>query len=392
MPNDFTPNEVRKPVSTPILDLETPLPLRRSPLRSQAVGFIFGLTSTLVFLASIRWDSDHFGVLPIILLIVSFGAIFVHEAGHLLAGRIVGFHFNSIQVAWFSFGFEYGKLTFRVRREMSMGGYASIQIGRIYRLRRRLMFFIAGGPAANILSLVVAVVTVNWFDLHKSWLALPAECLAFVSVLFTLVSLLPLARPGYQTDGARLEMLLTSRDKSKRWFCLAALANQQRRGKPPKLWNANWAKASASVRDHSRDEMSACWLAYICYSARKQPDLAASYLERCLALLKLAGEAMRDTLMLEASVFQAWERDNAEKSAKWLNLVKAPRRLPRLMQLRSTIAMNCAKRDFESAHANWREGLVFIERLPSTPVRDVVTASWSEWLTEIRERQKAIAG
>jgi hypothetical protein len=135
-----------------------------------------------------------------------------------------------------------------------------------------------------------------------------------------------------------------------------------------------------------------CQLAYICFSARKQPDWAADYLERCLALVGREGEGMRDTLILEASVFQAWERDNADKSATWLSLVKAPRRIPRLMQLRSAIAINCAKRDFESAHSNWREGLAFIEKLPPTPVRDLVSASWSEWLAEIRERQEATLG
>jgi hypothetical protein len=385
------PNGAEAPLPTPILDLTVPLPQRRSRLRSQVVGFVFGIASTLVFLASIREDSEHFGVTSLILFIAIFAAILVHETGHLLAGWMVGFHFNSIQVAWLSFGFEYGRLTVHVRRDMSAGGYASVQIDRIYHLRRRFMFFIAGGPAASILSVVVAVVTVNVFDLHKSWLATPAACLAFVSLLFGLVSLFPMAGQGRWSDGARLEMLITSRDKTRRWFCLAALSNEHRRGRSPKLWNTNWTKAAASVRDNSADEMSACWLAYICASSRKQADVAAGYLERCLELVGLAGETLRDTLMLEAAVFQAWERDDAGKSAKWLSRVKAPARLPRLMQMRGTIAMNCAKRDFESAHANWREGLTLIEKLPATPVRESLAGSWAEWLAEIRERETAQA-
>jgi len=381
----FMSNKAEKS-TTPILDLETALPLRRSRVRSQAVGFLFGLTSTLVFLVIIGRDSEHLGPLSFILFFTIFAAILVHEGGHLVAGRIVGFHFNSIHVAWFSFGLQYGKLTFRVSREMTAGGYASIQIDRIYRLRRRLMFFISGGPAASILSVLVAVAVVNTFNLHSSWLAMPAACLAFVSLLFSMVALLP--APGYRTDGARLEMLFTSRDKSRRWFCLAALTNQHRLGKSPKLWNANWVKTAASVRDSSKDEIAACWLAYISFSARKQPDLAAEYLERCLTLAGLESEAMRDTLILEASTFQAWERNDADKSVKWLSLIKSQKRIPRLMQLRNTIAMNCANRNFESAYSNWREGLSLIEKLPPTPVRDLLSASWADWMTEIRERQE----
>lgn len=356
---------------TPILDLEIPLPRRRFQLGSQAVGFVFGLASTLIFLTSIRGDSGHFGVVCLILIAAIFGAILIHEIGHILAGWIVGFHFNSIQVAWLSLGFEYGKLTLRVRNKTSVGGYATIQIDRICRLRKRLMFFIAGGPAASILSVVVIAVTVNVFDLHKSWLAAPAASVAFVCLWFGLVSLVPFSTQGYSSDGARLEMLITSRDKARRWFCLAALGNTHRRGKSPKLWNANWTKAATSVRDNSIDEVSACWLAYICASDRKQADLAAGYLERCLKLAGIVDEATRDTLILEAAVFQAWERENVDKSATWLSHVKAPRRMPKLMQLRSTIAMNCAKRDFESAHAHWREGLAFIEKLPPAPLRAI---------------------
>jgi hypothetical protein len=376
---------------TPILDLEVPLPPRRFQLGSQLVGFVFGLGSTLIFLTSIRGDSGHSGVTCLIFLAAIFGAILIHEIGHLLAGWIVGFHFNSIQVAWLSLGFEYGKLTLRVRNKTSLGGYATIQIDRIYRLRKRLMFFIAGGPAASILSVVVIAVTVNVFDLHKSWLAAPAASLTFVCLLLSMVNLLPFSTRGYSSDGARLEMLITSRDKARRWFCLAALGNAHRRGRSPRLLNSNWTKAATSVRDNSIDEVSACWLAYICASERKQADVAADYLERCLKLAGIVDGATRDTLILEAAVFQAWERDNIDKSAKWLSHVRAPRRMPKLMQLRSTIAMNCAKRDFESAHANWGEGLAFIEKLPPTPLRDSVSVSWSEWLIEIRERQGAKA-
>jgi hypothetical protein len=388
-PSLSRPNGAEVPLPTPILNLEIPLPQRKLLSRSQALGFVFGLVSTLVFLAGNRGDGEQFGLISVSLFVAILVAILVHEAGHLFAGRIVGFHFNSIQVGWLSLSFEYGRLTLHVHHGMSASGYASIQIDQIYRLRRRFMFFIAGGPAASILSVVVAVVAVNVFDLHKSWLATPAACLAFVSLLLGLLTLFPMARQGHWSDGARLEMLISSLNKTRRWFCLAALANEHRRGKSPKLWNANWIKGAASVRDSSEDEMSACWLAYLCASDQKRTDVAAGYLERCLELVGFAGETLRDTLMLEAAVFQAWHRDNAGRSATWLSRVKAPGRLPRLLQLRSTIAVNCALRDFESAHTNWREGLALIEKLPATPVRDSLNLSWSEWLAEIRERQLA---
>jgi hypothetical protein len=107
-------NGAEAPLPTPILDLEIPLPQRQSRLRSQALGFVIGLVSTLVFVASVRGDSEHFGRIAASLFIAIFLGILVHETGHLLAGWIVGFHFNSIQVGWLSLSFEYGRLTFHI--------------------------------------------------------------------------------------------------------------------------------------------------------------------------------------------------------------------------------------------------------------------------------------
>ena len=146
---------------------------------------MLGLFSTLSFFSHYELANDNPGLLVIALFCAIVVAILVHEAGHLLAGRLTGFHFNAIRVLWLSLSFEYGKLKLHFRREMSEAGYASIQIDRIYRLRRRLMFFIAGGVAANILSLVLVVVTVNALDPHKLWIAMPAACFAFVSLSYS---------------------------------------------------------------------------------------------------------------------------------------------------------------------------------------------------------------
>ena len=318
-------NDEERPSATPILNLENPLPAPQSKLRAKAFGFVIGLFSTLFFFATMSSVNDNPALLVIALFCAIVVVILVHEIGHLLAGRLVGFHFSSIRVLWFSLAFEYGKLTFHFRREMSAAGYASIQIDRIYRLRRRLMFFIAGGVAANILSLVLVVVAVNAFDLHSSWIAMPAACFSFVSLLLSMLSLAPIKRQGRWSDGARFEMLITSRDKARRWLSLAAIAHQHRLGKSPKLWNTDWVRAAASVRDGSVDEVRACWLAYLSASDRKQPELAGRFLERCLELVGIAGETMRDTLILEGAIFQAWERDNVEEATSWIELFEDPK-------------------------------------------------------------------
>ncbi len=271
---------------------------------------------------------------------------------------------------------------------MTVAGYASIQIDRIRRLRKRLMFFIAGGPGANFASVVLIAILANVVDLNGSWIATPTATFAYVSLVLCLMSLSPIGSRGYWTDGARIKALVTSREKARRWFCLAALGNAYRSGKAPKSWCSTWTKAATSLRDGSMDEVSGCLLAYFSASDRKQADLAAGYLERCLELTNLVGPTLRDVLALEAAVFQAWDRNDIEKATQWLQRVKALNRLPPLSRLRVAIAMDGAKKDFESAIGNWGQGQSLIERLPATKIRELMLSSWAEWRTEILERRE----
>ena len=49
----------------------------------------------------------------------------------------------------------------RVRREMLALGLAGMHIRGVPRLHRRLLIYVAGGPAANLLSIPISVLLVN---------------------------------------------------------------------------------------------------------------------------------------------------------------------------------------------------------------------------------------
>jgi hypothetical protein len=373
------------PIPTPILGLEQPFPGRQSRLLSQVLGFAVGFGAALLLLTSNYREGNP---LYLYFLIVAsiFGAILVHELGHLAVGRIVGFHFNSIRVGWLSLAFEYGKLKLRVRRDFHIAGYAGIQTDGVRRIRKRLAWFILGGPAANLLSVVAVVLIVNAFNLNDPSFETPAGVFAFMSLLIGLTSLAPYGH-RQRSDGARLMMLKTSREKTTRWLCLCALARQYRLGKGPKSWNAHWIKQATAIRDSTTDEQAARWLAYLAASDRKQADPAAYNLERCLELAGQSVATVRDTLALEAAVHTAWFRNDADKSARWLAQVKSPKQVPKLMQLRGAVALACAKGDFDGAIATWKDGQAMIARLPVTSVNGSLTNAWSEWLAEIQEKQ-----
>jgi hypothetical protein len=275
-----------------------------------------------------------------------------------------------------------------IRREMLALGYAGMHVDRVCRLRRRMLIYIAAGPAANLLSVPATILLVNhaFPRLGGSWVAAPAAEFAVFSLIAAMLSLVPM-QSVLSSDGARIAMLLRSRDRSRRWLTIAAIGSVYGKGIRAKQWRRTWLQAATSMRDTSIDAFSGNWLAYISANDRKDASLAAGHLERCLEFAYRLPLSSRDLVAQEAAVFTAWFRDDASLADKWFAQVKKPGRMQRLVRLRLDLALRCARRDYDAADLAWREGLTFIESATAGRAQERLKESWLEWQAEIHERQ-----
>jgi hypothetical protein len=318
--------------------------------------------------------------------------VVIHEVGHLLAGWIVGFRFSYISVGPLSLKVEYGRLKLRLQRAMPAAGYAGMHLDRVRRLRRRLLFFAAAGPLANLLSAAGAAILLDYFlSASKSWLYFPTQVFLGISLIIGLVNLVPFRLGMLYTDGARIAMLLSSRPRSRRWICIMALANQNQRGVRSKHLRRTWLEAASSLSDGSVDDFAGNWMAYASANDRKEASLAALHLERCLALVNLLGPTTQDLVALEAAVFTAWFRKDAVTAQKWREQVRKFKAIPQLLRIRADVALPCARVEYDQALIAWQRGLAFIEALPVSAVQKKLKDGWLEWQTEIRERQQVVA-
>jgi len=295
---------------------------------------------------------------------------------------------DSLSIGPFSLRLEHGQVKIRVRREMPALGYAGMDVNGVRRLRRRMLIYIAAGPAANLVSVpLVGIFTNRVFpSLMHSWLASLAAEFVMISVLLFAVGLVPLGSSS-SSDGSRIAMLLCSRERSRRWISTIAVGAQQRNGTRAKDWRQTWLKAASSMHDDSVDEFSGNWVAYISANAKKDAALAAAHLERCLQLVQLLRPSIRDLVAQEAAVFSAWFRKDALLAEKWVTQIKKPRLMQPLLRIRMNLALCCPRRDFASAGDLWQQGFAFIEKLPATLSGDRLRESWLEWQAEIQERQ-----
>src|ERR1700690_1021731 len=175
--------------------------------------------------------------------------------GHLLAGWAMGSRFSLIQIGPFSLQVVHGMLKVRFRQEMTALGYAGLHVNRVRRLRRRMLIFLAAGPAANLLSVAAVLLLLNKFfpQLSSPWAAIPAVQFTVVSLLLGVVSLIPFPSSDATSDGSRIAMLLRSRDRARRWLNILALVHANDQGIRASLWKNSWLRAASSLNDASRD-------------------------------------------------------------------------------------------------------------------------------------------
>jgi len=385
------PEETVTNSATPILDSGVlPPRARRTTWRGLSIGFVLGLLWALIVIKVVGGQFENlFPGLGVLLLVFAiFLAITVHEIGHLTAGWVVGFRFSVIRIGPFSLNLEHGRLRVRIRREMPALGYAGMHIDNVRRLHRRMLIYIAAGPIANLLSVPATVLLVNYAfpRLGKSWVAVPAAEFALISLMFTMLSLVPI-QSGLLSDGARIEMLLCSRERSRRWLSIAAIGMSSNGGKRAKDWRRTNLQRATSVHDNSMDTFTGIWLAYLSANDRKDADTAAGHLERCLDFTPRLPISLRELVAQEAAVFSAWFRNDGSLADKWLTQVKKPLLMQRLVRLRLDVALRCAHQDYPAATLAWQEGLTFIERATSGASQHRLRESWLEWQEEIRERQ-----
>ncbi len=380
--------------TTPILDSAVlgrrPRKKLRSKLLPVALGFLFG-----ILLVQSANDPDTLGspaatYTVLFYFLVLLLAVVVHEAGHLLAGWIVGFRFGFVSIGPFTLNRVHGRLKVRFRQILTgASGLAGMHVDGVRRLRRRLLVFIAGGPAANLLSVPATTALINYLfhATRNGWVLIPVHLFVWISLILGLVNLLPFSVGALFSDGARMAMLFRSRTRARRWLSIVALQEQTQKGLRPRDWKRTWLSAASSVQDGSIDDFRGNLLAYAAASGREDAPVAALHLEKCLELTHSVAPSTRDVLSLEAVVFTAWFRRDAETAQKWLEQVKKLKVAPQLSRLRADIAIRCTRKDFDVALVRWQEGLAFIEKLPVGAAQKGLKEGWLEWHEEIRQRQ-----
>jgi hypothetical protein len=328
---------------------------------------------------------DGNGVLLLLMLpVLIFISLAWHEAGHLLAGRLVGmrptlFIVGPLQIRWSDDDASVG-----VNRMAALyGGLAAAAPRTTQRLRQRMMVLVVGGPAATILLVLLANGVGGALRDTAPNAALLLLTTGFLNVFIALFTLVPLPAQGFMTDGSQLILYARGGVPAQLRLRIVALHAELLGGTRPRdLDPALIEEAVAlSAEGDPLSRISALLYAYYHALDRDDPARAGAHLERALAERHAYPNGFRQGLDLEAAFYYAWYGEDPEQAAAWLaegtgGVVESHTRA------RAEAAVAWARGDVSRAQQLARDGLAAVDR----SVDRGTAQAEAEWLREVANR------
>ena len=313
--------------------------------------------------------------------------IVIHELGHIAAGLSVKFRSNFLII--YPLRFTRTRTGWAVRRERttSLLGAASMLPDDFENLRARIIVYVVGGPASNLITFLVLrafLPNVAQAPNQTVWFL---DTLANVSLTLGAANLLPFRAKGFESDGARLLMAAADERRFARWFALFRLAAASAIGTRARDLDSLALHTALELNDNSSDCMRANLLAYSWASDGDNVQAAAGFLEKSLTYADRLPARTRCFFMLEAALFQGWYREDAARAAHWLRLVgSARKKLPALYRLRAETAVAWAEGRVAEAQDKLQEAITAVRNMPANASRDVLENSMAEWQKKMQLR------
>jgi hypothetical protein len=289
--------------------------------------------------------------LAVLLVVV----IAVHEAGHLLGGRLAGFRALLFVVGPFRVERTGTGIRATLNRNAAIAGGLAVSVPEdTHDLRRRFLLMIAGGPGASILTGALALALRGPLGLA----ALPADAgyahqlAAVAAVVFGLMSLgigaatlVPARTGGFYSDGARILRLLRGGPDTEREVAILTLMALSMSGRRPREWDPGLVALALGAADGTPFDVVGRQLAYARAMDLDETEEARRHLDAALALEEVLPPVVRPGLLLQASYFAAAHDGDAARARALFSRAAGGLLVPGYQRLMTEAAVCLAEGD-----------------------------------------------
>ena len=264
---------------------------------------------------------------------ILYAVIAIHELGHVFAGKLIGLRTASITVG--GFGLHRSGERWRVSfdfRSLGPQGFAMCVPDKEPLDRRRLAWFVAGGPIASLLLALITGAAIRIFgDGAHDWIA------ATFWINFVLMSVSLVGTDGVHVrDATRFHMLLRKPEESQAYIALILLFDEVARGLTPRQWSTGVIEGLMKTPAQAPDYLTSRLFAYYRHRDLGDETAALGYLEQGLATAAVRRNRVRQACYLEAAFAHGIIRRKPGHAKVWLDRALQLGRVP------STVAVDAA--------------------------------------------------
>jgi hypothetical protein len=385
---------------TPILDRLTPLP-KLAKARwlgsdyESLVGLVvvYGLFFTFFALPTsildplLRWASrnlqalflhDWVGVkvlITIVLILAAIcGTVVVHELGHVVVGLMAGFRFRYMRLGKFEVNPSLRFSRSRVANESVLGMACFFPIEMKHH-PWKFVAMIASGPLANLISGFLLLL----LPYQKSF---ASGAFIATSLFLGANNLIPFRGKNFRSDGLQILSVLFQRSKHERALSLEQLRDELESGVDVEALSPDLIAELTAVHDNSPATLVANAVAYTRAYYQKDNSAAACYLETCLLFSGKGTPQIRNSLIADATIFQALRRKRPDLAQQWLDDLPADPRL-KSVRLRAEGAIAEARGNFAQAIGKVEACLQEAEKMENERSRKRLISKLAEWKVEL---------
>ncbi len=301
-------------------------------------------------------------MLPLLVAGAAFVAIAIHELGHVVGGWLAGYRFHLYIVGPLRIFREGDRVRIGWNRSWALaGGLAAMTPTGKDSRPGEMLRIVAGGPAASWLLAAAGFGAAVWVS------AAPVKAGLLLIGLFSLaigvVTLVPMHSGGFNTDGARILLLVRGGAAADRWCAISSLGAAQLSGVRPRDWDPQLLRRATDPADGSFDYVGAALMAYAAALDRGDISEAGRWIDGVLDAIECWPAPFRSFAYVDAAYFEGRHRRRAAEARAWLQQVKpgAPG-FEKFALLRAQSAVLLAEGDRDAAAHAAREGLAEVDR------------------------------
>ena len=319
-------------------------------------------------------------------------------------GHVVGAIFGGMSIRLFAFwpfliirkpdgSF---KIRLRLRLSAQVAGVYPL-VAKTTNLRRRRVFFTAGGP---LMSLLVAIVAVKLGNLclpapettaianpvDTNPVALFLDYLGLLSGFWCVTSLLPVGIKYYPTDGAQLIALWKNATWVRATNAILLMQTALWTGKRPRDFDPDWVDDALDLADGSQQSFVAHHFAYLYAMDSGESKQAGDYLDRIMKSAEKSWAPNWSVCVLEYAYYLGRYRGNATSARHWFERGKSSREANKAGRYLSEAAVLLAENDLPMAQKRMEAGLAALDEVLSAGLAQIQREQLEDIGTQIQFR------